>query len=185
MEDVAQSVICCGPAAPGGIYLLRIHVCEPLAVAFGRFQGGRSVKMPVGQYLYVGSALGRRGATTLGQRLLRHATRSNNQQPHAIRTAVAAAFEVPLPNHLLKRCFWHIDYLLDRPEVALVQIFALHTAQSLERKVAQQLVADPHTFLIVPGLGARDDPGGTHLLGVNAPEDWWTALPDLLSSCLK
>lgn len=184
MEDVAQPVICCGPATSCGIYLLRVRVWEPLALTFGRFQGGQPMIMPAGEYLYVGSALGKIGSTTLGQRLLRHATRSNNRQPHAIRTAVAAAFGLPLPNKLMKRCFWHIDYLLDRLEVELVQIFALRTVQSLERSVAHQLVADPHTFLVVPGLGARDDPGGTHLFGVNAPESWWSALADLMHSYL-
>jgi Uri superfamily endonuclease len=185
MQYAAQPLIFCGPTMPGGLYLLRMAVPTTLAISMGRFQGGRPLIFPASEYLYIGSALGQRGASTLAQRLLRHTARSNGQPAHAIRGAVAAAFGLQLDKTSPKRCFWHVDYLLDCPAVALVQIFALYTSHSSEHLLAQHLAADTQTFLVAHGLGACDDPGSTHLLGVTANEEWWATLPNVLSSYLN
>jgi Uri superfamily endonuclease len=60
----------------GGVYVLHVRVAAPLAVVFGRFQGGRPVPLPAGDYFYVGSAL-----NGLAARLLRHASRSQVRSP--------------------------------------------------------------------------------------------------------
>ena len=109
---MANSIVISGdPADRGGVYVLRVAVGAPLAVRFGRYGGGRPVPVPAGVYLYVGSALGARGATALAGRLLRHATRAAGP-PQAIRPALharlaAAGLVAPLP--AAKTLRWHID----------------------------------------------------------------------------
>lgn len=166
-----------GDESVGGVYVLRLRLARAVAVRFGRFGQGRPVAVPAGNCLYVGSAL--RG---LGARLLRHASRTDAHQPQLIRAEMAEQLAAaglvkgqrPFPP---KRLHWHIDYLLDRPEVALTHVIALRTAVKLETAVARWLLEEPAAFVFAPGLGARDDPGGTHLLGVRADESWWARLP--------
>ncbi|MEZ4682810.1 MAG: DUF123 domain-containing protein [Caldilineaceae bacterium] len=166
-----------------GVYLLRIAVVTPLAIPFGRFAGGRAIALPVGDYLYIGSAMAQRGATTLAGRLLRHATRSADRAPHAVRGELVKALQaadqrVTLPT--AKRVRWHIDYLLDEAAADLRQIYALRTASPIEVPLARWLMAEPVTAVVAPRLGASDDRGATHLLQVNAPTTWWEALPTVL-----
>ena len=171
-----------------GIYLLRIHVATPLTVVFGRFQGGHPIPISPGDYLYIGSALGQRGATGLAGRLLRHATRSGSLPPHAIRATLATQLqEVGILTHntimtpLSKRCFWHIDYLVDQLAAEITQISALRTPHRLEAQLAHRLALDPALAPVAPGLGASDDPRATHLLQVAADAAWWSRLPQLLA----
>jgi Uri superfamily endonuclease len=186
--DVPMIPICfVGQAGVQGVYLLHLKVAVPITVTFGRFQGKQPIPIPVGDYLYIGSALGQRGAATLAGRLLRHTTRRGNRPPHAIqpllrtqlqeRGLIATAHtQTPQP----KRLFWHIDYLVDRMEAEISQIFILHTNQRLESNIACTLAADPAVSAVAPGLGASDDPHATHLLRVGAPVSWWHNLPQLL-----
>lgn len=170
-----------GDESPGGTYVLRLMVRQPVAVQFGRFRQGQLVEVPAGTYLYVGSAM--RG---LGARLLRHASRTDASQPQPIRSDLAMFLmsaglvrgKRPYPP---KRLHWHIDYLLEKPEVELTHVIVLRSSMRLETAVADMLAQDPATFIVTPGLGAQDDPGRTHLLGVHARESWWQALlPRLL-----
>ena len=154
-----------------GVYLLELVLSQPIELAFGRFQAGRCFALPASHYLYVGSALGQRGATTLAGRLLRHATRSGEQLAHAIRpllhqTLQQVGLAATPPRQ--KRCHWHIDYLLDQPTVELVHIAALRTALPLEASLAAQVLADPATMPVAPGLGASDHPAATHLFRLAA-----------------
>jgi Uri superfamily endonuclease len=171
-----------GNAGVQGVYLLRLALSAPRSVAFGRFAGGRVFVLPAGDYLYVGSALGKRGATALAGRLLRHATRSGDQPAHAIREALftelhQASMHPKRPMH--KRCHWHIDYLLEQHNVTLRQIYALRTATPIEAALARWLMAEAVTTTVVPGLGSSDDRGATHLFYVTAPTVWWQALPSI------
>ena len=171
------AVFIVGDDSPGGTYLLRLCLKREVAVQFGRFHQGQSVVVPAGECLYVGSAMG-----GLGARLLRHASRTDAGNPHAIRAEMMEKFvetglvkaKRPFP---AKRLHWHIDYLLERPEVVLSHVITLRSAVRLETAVADWLAQDPATFIIAPGLGARDDPGRTHLLGVKADEAWWKQRP--------
>lgn len=180
MHERMRDVFVIGDSGVQGSYLLRIHLPTALRLAFGRFRGGRDFCLPAGDYLYVGSAMGQRGATTLAARLLRHATRSSDRAPHPIReellaTLHAAAMAPRLPQ--TKRCRWHVDFLLDQSAVLLAQIYVLRTAIPLEQALAEWLMHEPATAVVVPGLGASDHCGATHLLRVNAPLAWWDALP--------
>lgn len=150
----------------GGVYVLRLRVAAPLAVVFGRFRGGQPITVPAGDYFYVGSAL-----NGLGARLLRHATRRGDRPPQAIRDALAgqlAAAKLPARPPAAKRLHWHVDYLLDEPDVALVGVWSWRTAAPLESALAAWLAAQPGILPLAAGLGASDDRGQTHLLRVSS-----------------
>lgn len=132
MEFYRDGAICTwGNQGRGGVYILRLHVAEPLAVQFGRFQNGRLIHIPTGEYLYVGSALAQKGAASLPRRLLRHASRADSQNPHPVRQAMLSLFpKIGLGPPLLlppisKKLRWHVDYLLDEPIVALTAVFII------------------------------------------------------------
>lgn len=175
-------IILFGNEQQSGCYILRIRVHQPLQMCFGRFKGGKQIALHAGEYLYIGSALGVSGATSLAKRLVRHATRPAPLPPHPIRAAMLTDFHLlgvgkePLVGPTLKKLFWHIDYLLQPLTVDLVQIFAIRTTRRLEPLLAQLLADDPSTFIIEKGLGASDHRGHTHLLGVQADDQWWAAL---------
>ncbi|MCB0047290.1 MAG: DUF123 domain-containing protein [Caldilineaceae bacterium] len=173
-----------GPSQPGGVYVLRVTAAEPLMVRFGRFAGGRAVELPAGDYLYVGSARGKRGSATLARRTLRHATRSGNKPPHGLRLLLLRALmDVELADSRMarpqaKRLRWHIDYLLDEFGVELCAVLLIGGDAVSEERLAARLAADPATFVPAPGLGASDHPGATHLFGLalspqSERDDWW------------
>jgi Uri superfamily endonuclease len=197
MYDGLISIL--GGESLSGTYVLRLRAEREIAVRFGRFQQAQpAVMVPAGDCLYVGSAM--RG---LGARLLRHASRVDANNPQPIRAKMAEAFVAaglvkgnvastgstsltqpalslskrPFP---AKRLHWHIDYLLERPEVELTHVIVLRSVVRLETAVADWLIQDPAVCIITPGLGARDNPGRTHLLVVRAAEDWWQRLPHQL-----
>lgn len=183
------AVLFLGQQTGQGIYILRLHVAAPLTVSFGRFQGGRPLELAPGAYLYLGSALGQRGATNLAGRLLRHTARSGTLPPHAIRATLTTQLQeagllahnkAKTPPH--KHCFWHIDYLVDQLAAEITQIWALRTPYRLETKLARLLARDPAVLPVAPGLGASDDPHATHLLQVAADAAWWQRLPLLLTN---
>ena len=179
-----RSVRLLGENGVRGAYLLRLSLPIPLSLAFGRFAGGRLFRLAAGDYLYVGSAMGQRGATTLAGRLLRHATRSGGRPPQEIRTDLFAQLqqlETKRSLPLMKRCQWHIDYLLDEPAVTLTQVYVLCTGNVVEGAIARWLMAETVTAVVAPGLGASDDRGATHLLQVTADKAWWERLPAVLA----
>ena len=180
-----------GDESHAGTYILRIHLKKEAALRFGRFKKGKLISTPAGEYAYIGSALAEKGATTLGRRLVRHATRSGDQYPHRIREAMLHRFAECglgdgnlLPRHG-KTLHWNVDFLLDLQSVDLVGISAIRSRKRLEDRLAKQLEGDPHTGVIERGLGANDVPGNTHLLYVNATEAWWASLPNLLASMIE
>lgn len=185
-----DTVLLLGEAWPGGTYVLRLTVAQPLAISFGRFAGGELVPVPAGTILYTGSALGRAGGAALARRLLRHATRSGDQPPHPIQPdierafAAAGAAEAALRRPRQKRLHWHVDYLLDQPQVSLTYIIALRSRQRLEARVSQLLQADPLTGILRPGLGASDLPGHTNLLLATSEAAWWANLACRLAELL-
>lgn len=171
-QTVPQLIVLTDPAlgtpTPGGVYLLRMMVREPLCVVFGKFRTGAVIPLSAGEYAYVGSAMG-----GLGRRLLRHATRSDGSA-HPVRPALVDHFGLTPPP--AKRLRWHVDYLLDRPEAALTHVIALHTEQRIESSIAEWLMAHPNTWIPASGLGASDDKGHTHLLGVAFGSTVWAEL---------
>ena len=185
------SIVIIGDASQAGTYVLRIRLKENTTLKFGRFKKGKRISLPVGDYVYVGSALSEKGATSLARRLIRHATRSNHKPPHAIREIMINRFtECGLgPRNLLpthsKTLHWNVDFLLDLPSAELVNIFAIRSAERLENRIAKRLEQDPHTEIIEPGLGANDTPGNTHLLHIREDGMWWASLADKIKIVLE
>ncbi|MDT8304834.1 MAG: DUF123 domain-containing protein [Anaerolineae bacterium] len=127
-----------------------------------------------GPYLYAGSALSSRGASSLGRRLLRHATRSRGAA-HPLQRHLRAAFPALSPPQR-KRLHWHVDYLLEEPGVVLTGALIMRTRHALEGDLAAWLDHRPDTIIPAEGAGASDAPGQTHIFGVCAHPGWWRDL---------
>ena len=185
------NIVIIGDDSQAGTYILRIHLKENTTLKFGRFKKGKRISLPAGNYVYIGSALSEKGATSLGRRLIRHATRSNHKPPHPIREKMISRFiECGLgPRDLLpkhgKTLHWNVDFLLDLPSAELVNILAIRSTKRLENRIAKRLECDPHTEIIERGLGANDAPGNTHLLHVPEDRMWWGSLTDKVKIILE
>ena len=185
------SIVIIGNDSQAGTYLLRIHLKENITLKFGRFKKGKLISLPTGDYVYIGSALSEKGATSLARRLIRHATRTGDKLPHPIREKMINRFiecglghRDLLPKHG-KTLHWNIDFLLDLQSAELANIFAIRSTERLENRLAKRLERDPHTEIIERGLGANDAPGATHLLRIREDRMWWASLTDKVKSVLK
>ena len=89
-----------------GTYLLVIHLQKKSSISIGALGG---LNFQQGYYIYVGSAMGNKGSTTLLNRVKRHVDSSNNKKIH-----------------------WHIDYLLDCEYSSIFKIFLIPSAERLE-----------------------------------------------------
>lgn len=191
MAKTGNSIVILGDNTQGGTYILRLKIAHKITLAFGRFKKGMQIPVPMGECLYIGSALRGKGATSLGRRLVRHATRSDSRPPHPIREALLVEFDAiglgsgDLRPRSDKRLHWNVDHLLDHPAVELIGVIAIRSKIRLESRLADLLENDPQTFIIEKGLGAGDARGETHVLGVSADEAWWYALADRISAILK
>ena len=179
------SIVVIGDDSQAGTYILRIRLKQDTALQFGRFKKGKLISLPAGDYVYIGSALSEKGATSLSRRLMRHATRTGDKPPHTIREKMINRFiECGLgPRDLLpkhgKTLHWNIDFLLDLQSAELINVLAIRSPERLEYNIARQLEGDPHTEVIEPGLGANDAPGNTHLLRLRADSSgWWVSLTE-------
>lgn len=187
VEPESSSLVFMGNESQCGSYVLRIHLAEHTALQFGGFRRGKTIQLPAGEYVYVGSAMAKRGAASLANRLLRHATRSGVKEPHKIRGEMLSRFKsVGLGNGNLKpaaqkNMHWNIDHLLDLPAADLTGACIIRTPECLEKRLGQFLERDPHTFAVEKGLGANDVRGNTHLLGLAAGDVWWSTLAGRLS----
>lgn len=166
-----------------GSYLLIIHLAENQHLKFGRFNKGGAVFLPKGNYVYIGSARGQKGTSSLSARLMRHLTRCQGKYPQALRELLLAEFKnagIPAKVPVRKQCRWHIDYLLEIPQAEVTGVITLRSRADLEHQIAEKLATLPETHIPARGLGASDHPGGTHLLHVQADTNWWNNLPDLI-----
>ena len=174
-----------------GSYLLCIDLQAPVRVAFGRFRKGREIPLDQGSYLYVGSALGAgRRAFPLAGRLLRHASRSGNREPHAIQGELLRFFQDTgydlKGKKSLKKLHWHIDYLLDLPEAEIAHIVMALSPARLESRLATLVASMPGVTCVADRLGAQDAASGTHLFRIadtgKLLENLKQSIPFILSS---
>lgn len=181
------SIVIIDNASQAGTYVLRIRLKKDTTLQFGRFKKGKLISLPAGDYVYVGSALSEKGATSLTRRLIRHATRSGNKPPHTIREEMITRFaECSLgpPDLLPKRSktlHWNVDFLLDLQSAEIINILAIRSPERLENRIAKCLERDPRTEIIEPGLGANDAPGSTHLLRLRADNISWASIMTLIA----
>jgi Uri superfamily endonuclease len=137
--------------------------------------------------MYVGSAMSTGNARSLARRLLRHATRTGRRRPHSVRRALSAGLEsaglIGAGNVALKekRLRWHIDYLLDLYAAEITGVVAVRAHRDLEKRIARWLAGDSGTDVPCKGLGASDDPGGTHLFRVRDGGQVWERMVDSLN----
>ncbi|NTV97682.1 MAG: DUF123 domain-containing protein [Chlorobiaceae bacterium] len=166
-----------GSHTPEGSYILVINLSAPAKLAFGRFMKGKLLALPEGDYLYIGSALGGRGRRNpLASRLIRHASRSGEKKPHAIRDAVTTLFgsSACKPGNKSavseKKLRWHIDYLLDTPEAEISHIFIIRSSMRLERTIWELLRNLEEISIPAHRLGAQDTLDSTHLIRLSHRE---------------
>ncbi len=120
----------------------------------------------------------------LASRVLRHALRSGDGVAHGLYEPLLAEIrKVGLVSDCFhpsaqKKLHWHIDYLLDETAVLLTHTILIRSQERLEASLGAWLLAQPETCVLVPGLGASDVKGHTHLLTVLADESWWEGIPD-------
>jgi len=182
-----ENVHIVGTASQAGTYVLRIRAYSGRLVWMGKGKRHRQVSFPKGEYLYVGSAraLNPKMATSLGKRLVRHASRTNGEH-QAIREAIIEVFASiglgpadPRPR-AGKSYHWAVDYFLDDPEVELTHVYAIRCSEELETALGKQLELDAATRIVERGMGAGGVPGNTHLLAVQADDVWWGSIPGRL-----
>ena len=116
---------------PPGTYVLILHLSGEASIGIGRLG---TFGLPVGYYLYVGSA---RGPGGLRARLRRHLRREK-------------------PQH------WHIDYLL--PVSNVVEVWSIVSPRRLECLWAQVLVKMPGASTPVLRFGSSDCRCPAHLI---------------------
>ena len=167
--SIIPNITILGDNSQGGAYVLKIRLAKEAKVRFGRFKAGQPILLPAGDHVYVGSALAAGNSRSLARRLIRHATRTGRRRSHSIRKALCARLEAVgligaggnRPGD--KRLRWHIDYLLDQYAAEITDVIIARTRVSLEQRIARKLAQDLDTEIVCKGLGASDDPGGTHL----------------------
>ncbi len=158
-----------------GSYILFIRISSSFQLAFGRFQQSRLFSISEGDYLYIGSALGRTG-NPLARRLIRHASRSNGKQPHNIQAAIIKLFSNNDAarngdvNATKKKLHWHIDYLLEHREAEITHIVILRHPEKLEHHLSEFLASLQETSLLAPRLGAQDTRNSSHILRITDQE---------------
>lgn len=174
-----------------GSYLLFIELHAPARLSFGKFMGGKEIPLDRGSYIYVGSALGSsQRAFPLASRLLRHASRSGELPPHALRETLLEHFRPmgfePKRRASAKRLHWHIDYLLDLPDAELAHVVMVTGPERLEHRLAELVASMPGTAPVADRLGAQDAASGTHLFRVDDPKELLKrlngTLPTLMSA---
>ncbi|MFW9771399.1 MAG: DUF123 domain-containing protein [Candidatus Thorarchaeota archaeon] len=91
-----------------------------------------------GFYLYVGSAMGEKGPTTLLNRVKRHLSNSNSKNVH-----------------------WHIDYLLADAFTKIIKLYLIPSITALECIIARDLLANSEGY--IKDFGSSDCKCVSHL----------------------
>ncbi len=92
-----------------------------------------------GYYLYIGSAMGRSGSSTLINRVTRHVSSSSSKSIH-----------------------WHVDYLLENKIATIFQIILIPSHQKLECFIANELLGLSDG--LIRQFGSSDCKCRSHLL---------------------
>ena len=167
-----------------GTYVLRLRVSTPVGVVQHMQKERPVVLLAPGDYYYVGS-----GQNGLGNRVLRHATRSGSLPPQPIREIVVNEFRrlnIDCGDERSRKVknvgVWFVEHVLDRVPVALISAYLIRWPRNLERDVGELLQGDPATEDVKRGLGGGEYRGKLTLLRrVKAEESWWQKLPDRLA----
>ena len=91
-----------------------------------------------GYYLYVGSAMGKIGSTTLINRVKRHVLPPDKKKKH-----------------------WHIDYLLESELAYLIQVLLIPSTNRIECRISNEL--NEHSDGFIKNFGSSDCNCKSHL----------------------
>ena len=119
-----------------GLYILVIFLSKSTLIKVGALG---NIEFKKGYYLYVGSAMGSRGSTTLLNRTIRHLKCSPSKKLH-----------------------WHIDYFLENEYTEIVRIHLFPISIDLECNIANSLLF--HSDNCINGFGCSDCVCKSHLL---------------------
>ncbi len=104
-----------------GTYIIVIYLMENSKIKIGSLGEIDFVK---GYYLYIGSAMGNIGSTTLENRVKRHVSKPKN-----------------------KKTFWHIDYLLTNKKCVITRIYLIPSLNRLECIIAIEISEISDNFI--------------------------------------
>ncbi len=166
---------------PNGTYVMRIKLTKSRDIVFGRFKKGKIIHLKRGYYVYIGSALAKKGSSALGNRLRRHTSRSNGDKPHQIQSILLGFFDnlgikytnKPSP----KKLFWNIDHLLDMEEAEISDIIFTRNPTPLENSWSEFFEGLTDTYIFEKGLGANDGKGHTHVQYSRISDIQWKTIP--------
>ena len=96
-----------------GSYILVIYIPDKIGIDIGALG---ILLFNQGFYLYIGSAMGDYGSSTLLNRVKRHVQTSENKKTH-----------------------WHIDYLLNQKRNIITQLYLIPSLERLEWIIAKDL----------------------------------------------
>lgn len=180
-EDDAMHCISPQTEHPNGTYVLRIKLTENREVVFGRFKKGKTIQMKRGHYIYIGSALGQKGSSSLGNRLRRHTSRSDGNSPHEIQAPMLKLFDslgisyTKRPSQ--KKLFWNIDHLLDLDVAEIIGLIFIRNPIPLENTWSEWFESLNDTTTFEKGLGANDSKGHTHVQKSRITDIQWKTIP--------
>jgi len=118
-----------------GSYILVIQLEKEKIITIGSL---RNILFSKGFYLYVGSAMGNTGSSTLLNRVKRHFLNKSEKKFH-----------------------WHIDYLLADTNSIIVKLYLIPSIQPLECIIAQELLEQCDDF--IKNFGSSDCTCKSHL----------------------
>ena len=118
-----------------GSYIIVILVQKDISLNIGSL-GPTDFKE--GYYLYVGSAMGKKGSTTLINRVKRHVLPPDKKKKH-----------------------WHIDYLLESELANLIQILLIPSTNRIECLISNEL--NEHSDGFIDDFGSSDCYCKSHL----------------------
>lgn len=118
-----------------GSYIIVIYLHKETRIVIGALG---KISFNKGFHIYVGSAMGTSGSTTLENRVKRHLLPSKNKKIH-----------------------WHIDYLLENNNSNITTLYLIPTIYKLECHLAKELlmVSNGH----INGFGSSDCKCQSHL----------------------
>ncbi|MBY8984647.1 MAG: GIY-YIG nuclease family protein [Candidatus Lokiarchaeota archaeon] len=118
-----------------GSYILVIYLPEKVEIQVG-FLG--ELLFNQGFYLYIGSAMGKLGSSTLLNRVKRHVQPTEDKKVH-----------------------WHIDYLLNHKRIVFTQIYLIPSLERLECIIAKDLIRLTDDY--IKNFGSSDCNCQSHL----------------------
>jgi len=118
-----------------GSYILVIRLEREKIIKIGSL---RNIRFSKGFYLYVGSAMGNTGSSTLLNRVKRHFLNKSEKKLH-----------------------WHVDYLLADTNSLIVKLYLISSTKPLECIIALELLEQCNNF--IKDFGSSDCNCKSHL----------------------